>query len=67
MGLSWVMLGIFLFKEWSVLLGSYKEDYVDAQGNMDSAFERLRYMVKRLPKQMRPKDLLNKYMNLSAP
>ena len=71
MWLSWVMLGIFLwwflFKEWSVLLGSYKEDYVDAQGNMDSAFERLRYMVKRLPKQMRPKDLLNKYMNLSAP
>ena len=71
MGLSWVMLGIFLwwflFKEWSVLLWSYKEDYVDAQGNMDSAFERLRYMVKRLPKQMRPKDLLNKYMNLSAP
>ena len=50
-----------------MLLGSYKEDYVDAQGNMDSAFERLRYMVKRLPKQMRPKDLLNKYMNLSAP
>ena len=71
MWLSWVMLGIFLwwflFKEWSVLLGSYKEDYVDAQWNMDSAFERLRYMVKRLPKQMRPKDLLNKYMNLSAP
>lgn len=71
MWLSWVMLGIFLwwflFKEWSVLLWSYKEDYVDAQWNMDSAFERLRYMVKRLPKQMRPKDLLNKYMNLSAP
>lgn len=71
MGLSWVMLGIFLrwflFKEWSVLLWSYKEDYVDAQGNMDSAFERLRYMLKRLPKQMKPKNLLNKYMNISAP
>lgn len=71
MGLSWVMLGIFLrwflFKEWSVLLWSYKEDYVDAQGNMDSAFERLRYMIKRLPKQLRPKNLLNKYMNISAP
>lgn len=71
MGLSWVMLGIFLrwflFKEWSVLLWSYKEDYVDAQWNMDSAFERLRYMIKRLPKQLRPKNLLNKYMNISAP
>lgn len=71
MWLSWTMLWIFLwwflFKEWSVLLGSYKEDYVDAQWNMDSAFERLRYMVRRLPKQMRPKWLLNKYMNLSAP
>jgi len=71
MGLSWVMLWIFLrwflFKEWSVLLWSYKEDYVDAQWNMDSAFERLRYMLKRLPKQMKPKELLNKYMNISAP
>ena len=71
MWLSWTMLWIFLwwflFKEWSVLLGSYKEDYVDAQGNMDSAFERLRYMIKRLPKQIKPKDMLSKYMNISAP
>lgn len=71
MGLSWTMLWIFLwwflFKEWSVLLWSYKEDYVDAQGNMDSAFERLRYMIKRLPKQLKPKDMLSKYMNISAP
>lgn len=70
MWLSWTMLWIFLwwflFKEWSVLLGSYKEDYVDAQWNMDSAFERLRYMLKRLPKQLRPKDVLIKYMNISA-
>ena len=71
MWLSWTMLWIFLwwflFKERSVLLGSYKEDYVDAQGNMDSAFERLRYMIKRLPKQLKPKDMLSKYMNISAP
>lgn len=71
MGLSWMMLGIFLwwflFKEWSVLIWSYKEDYVDAQWNMDSAFERLRYMIKRLPKQLKPKDMLSKYMNISAP
>ena len=71
MWLSWVMLWIFiwwfLFKEWSVLIWSYKEDYVDAQWNMDSAFERLRYMLKRLPKQLKPKNLLNKYMNISAP
>lgn len=71
MGLSWTMLWIFLwwflFKERSVLLWSYKEDYVDAQGNMDSAFERLRYMIKRLPKQLKPKDMLSKYMNISAP
>lgn len=71
MWLSWTMLWIFLwgflFKEWSILLWSYKEDYVDAQGNMDSAFERLRYMIKRLPKQLKPKDMLSKYMNISAP
>ena len=71
MWLSWTMLWIFLwwflFKERSVLLWSYKEDYVDAQGNMDSAFERLRYMIKRLPKQLKPKDMLSKYMNISAP
>ena len=71
MWLSWMMLWIFLwwflFKERSVLIGSYKEDYVDAQWNMDSAFERLRYMIKRLPKQLKPKDMLSKYMNISAP
>lgn len=71
MWLSWVMLWIFvwwfLFKEWSILIWSYKEDYVDSQWNMDSAFERMRYMLWRLPKEMKPYWLLNKYMNISVP
>jgi len=70
MGYSWMLLGIslwwFLFKWWPWLIGSYKEDYVDESGNMDSSFERLRYMLARLPKWMKPHDLVQKYMSISS-
>ena len=60
----WILLWWFLFKWWSSLIGSYKEDYVDEQGNMDSSFERLRYMISNLPKWMIP-QLDIKYMSIS--
>ena len=70
MGYSWMMVVVcvwgFLFKGWSSLYGSYKENFVDKQGDMDSFFERIRYVVGRLPKWMRPADLLDKYMTLSS-
>ena len=48
------------------MIGNYKEDYVDTQWNMDSSFERLRYMLERLPSWMKPKDLISKYMSISS-
>lgn len=58
----WVFLRWFLFKKRSILCGSYKQDYVDIQWNMDSLFERLRYMSEKLPRRMTPEDYMEKYM-----
>lgn len=70
MGFSWLMLWIsvrwFLFAWRSGLIGSYKQDYVDTQWDMDSHFERIRYMMERLPDWMKQKDMISKYMNLSS-
>jgi len=67
---SWQMLGIWLwwllFRRWSGLIGSYKEEYVDKQWSMDSAFERLRYMLDRLPKWMKPSDMVAKFCSISS-
>lgn len=62
----WIWLWGFLFKWWSWLIWSYKQDYVDTQWNMDSSFERLRYMIDKLPKWMIPNDLISKYMSISS-
>lgn len=70
MGVSWLMVALslwyFLFKKASILYGSYKEDYVDSMGNMDSFFERLRFMKRYIPKWFFPDDLVEKYMNVSS-
>lgn len=70
MGASWMAVGFqvwaLLFKQWSVLYGSYKEDYVDEKGNLDSNFERVRYVMEKLPKWMKPNDLVDKYMGISS-
>ena len=70
MGFSWMIVVLqlwsFLFKRYSSLYGSYKEDYVDSKGNMDAHFERIRYVLDRLPSWMKPGDLVDKYMNLSS-
>lgn len=62
----WILLWWFLFHKRSSLIGSYKEDYVDEQWNMDSSFERLRYMLNSLPSWMKP-QLEIKYMSISDP
>lgn len=70
MGFSWMMVVAMLygfrFRGWSSLYGSYKEDYVDEVGNMDSHFERLRYVLERLPHWMKPDDIISKYMGISS-
>lgn len=70
MGFSWLMDVIlvwwFLFHWWSSLLWSYKEDYVHEAGNMDSLFEKIFYLLKRLPTWMTPNDMIMKYMSVSS-
>lgn len=70
MGWSWVLVGFqlwgFLFKGWASLYGSYKENYVDENGNMDSHFERIRYMIERLPEWITPDDMISKYMGVTS-
>lgn len=56
MGVTWMVLGVFLYRwlffDESFLLGSKVEGSVDTLGNMDSHFERLRYMLSKLPEWM---------------
>ena len=56
MGVTWMVLGVFLYRwlffDENFLLGSRKEEYVDKLGDMDSHFERLRYMLSKLPDWM---------------
>lgn len=69
MGFSWMMVSLMVWgfiKGWSMLYGSYKQDYVDEQGNMDSHFERIRYFIERLPKFLLPSDMQTKYMSVNS-
>lgn len=59
MGLSWLVIYIFvwfwLFRENSDFkMGSWKEDYVDKIGDMDTLFEKARFTVRNLPSWMQP-------------
>lgn len=58
MGVTWVILGIFLwgwrFHGWELRIGSRTRDYVDKGGDMNSLFEKVRYMIERLPDWMLP-------------
>jgi hypothetical protein len=60
MGASWIVMAIFLWF-WlfqgagnDFLVGSRKQDYVDQKGNMSTLFQKLRYIIKRLPQWMLP-------------
>jgi hypothetical protein len=70
MWFSWMILWVFLwgwlFRGWSFLIGSYKLEYVDELGNMDSALERIRYMLDRLPFWMKPHDIVSKHKSISS-
>ncbi len=61
MGVTWIVLGTF-FWFWmqpsggaDFLLGSRIEDYVDKKGDPRTHFAKLRYLLNRLPKWLRPK------------
>lgn len=56
MGVTWMILGLYvyrwLFFDENYLCGSRKEDLVDTLGDMDTHFERMRYILKKLPDWM---------------
>jgi hypothetical protein len=59
MGLSWLIVALAV-KHWlfgarfDALFGSRKEDLVDKKGSLDSLFEKIRFLVRRLPSWMLP-------------
>lgn len=79
MGLSWMTCGIFLygflFHQHKYTIISRTADEVDKLGDMDSMFEKIRFMIRNLPSWMLPrgfskemsKDRTNAYMNISDP
>lgn len=56
MGVTWMVLGTLLYRwlffDESFLLGSRTEEEVDKIGDMKALFERLRYMIEKLPAWM---------------
>ena len=72
MGVTWCTLGVFLycwlFYNYNFLVGSRVEGKVDTIGDMDSHFERIRYMIKALPvwmtEQLGYKEAQSGYMKI---
>lgn len=61
LGLTWLVLAIctwgWIFHEWDVLVGSRKFEEVDRRGDMGTLFEKVRYMISRLPSFLFPYKL----------
>jgi hypothetical protein len=69
MGASWLCLGVFhwfwQFREnMSLMELSRKEEYVDRKGEMDSLFEKHRFLHKWQPAWIRPRRFKDNYMLL---
>lgn len=60
MGISWIICALslwgWLFRDWKILFLSQKEDYVDKIGDMQSLFQKIRFMTAELPKWMMPRE-----------
>jgi hypothetical protein len=68
MGFSWMLVVIqvhaMLFLNENSLYGSYKQVYVDQAGNMDSHFERIKYVIGKLPLWMSD-NIVSRFMSVS--
>lgn len=73
-GITWLMAAFgvwaWVFKPGSAIsFGSYIERKVDRMGDMDSIFEKARFIVRNLPREMRPAEYDEKrdarYMNFT--
>jgi hypothetical protein len=53
--MAWV-LWHYLFHDFTVRIGSRKEDYVDMKGDPDTLFAKLDYMLERLPEWLVPEQ-----------
>lgn len=58
MGVSWLLCAFslwgWLFHDWKILFLSQKEDFVDKIGDMQSLFQKIRFMTSELPVWMLP-------------
>jgi len=63
MGLTWLVLAIFVwgyfFKKWNLKCGSKKDETVDTIGDIDSLFERMRFIIDKLPPFIIPYEKLS--------
>lgn len=54
-GLIWIVWHWLFDNGFSAHIGSRKQEYVDRSGDMDTLFERIRYILRRLPEWLIPK------------
>lgn len=62
LGLSWLVCGFAVYnwlfapktQPFTALFGSRKEEFVDVRGDLSSLFEKIRFMVSRVPQWMLP-------------
>lgn len=66
--MGWI-LHHYLFDDFSVRIGSRKENYVDERGETDALFFKIDYIIDRLPEWMKPNNIKGNrtYMMLSNP
>jgi phage terminase large subunit len=69
MGLTWLSCAVaahqwLFYPESKVTIGSRKEMLVDRLGDPDSIFEKLRMLIRLLPKWMLPSDYLDAYLRI---
>ena len=77
MGVTWMLIGndigdwLFNKERIEIRWGSRKEQYVDTKGDMDSLFEKMRLLLKKMPSWMLPKgfnfNTHDNYMRLVNP
>jgi hypothetical protein len=69
MGASWLCLGVFHWfwqfgESFTAMELSRKEEYVDKKGEMDTLFEKHRYLLKWQPRWLCPRHVTDNYMKL---
>jgi len=76
MGVTWMVIGVFVWRFLTkrgeqLKIGSWKQEYVDRLGDMSTHFEKMRYLLSKLPKWLLPEGFdLSKhstFMKIIAP